>query len=79
MMRSTDLCRAEHAPFCTEPEIGQRSDNLTKPALNEATHVFQADETRSHVASDLRDDGRQPSIVVSNQAGKRPALPRSGF
>jgi hypothetical protein len=49
-VRCADISRPEHAPFCIEPDLGQRSENSIQPPSNERCAVLHEAEAWSNVA-----------------------------
>lgn len=68
LVRSADFGRSETLPFRIEPEIGQRSENVSEPptASSEPWHVFHEHEAGSHIANDGDDERPEPPSVVTS-------------
>jgi hypothetical protein len=72
-MGCPDLGRAEHVPFTTEPETGQRPENLSEGISSigskEPSHVLQEDVPRSHLANDPGDVWPEPALIPGSSSG----------
>jgi hypothetical protein len=55
--------RSDATPLRSEPEFGQRSQNVSESVNNDGRHVFQEHELGSNVANDSGDNRPEPSLV----------------
>lgn len=67
-VRATHSRRREHTPLRIEPQLGQVSENVSKPSISEPWDVFQEDEGGSYVTNCSDDVGPDPSVVVCSSS-----------
>ena len=61
-----DVARRKQIPFRSEPEFGQRSENVSESMNNEGRHVFQEDDVGSNLAKDSCDVGPEPALILKS-------------
>ena len=66
-MWCADSCRAEHAPFRIEPEIGQLSKYTSDIPSKQTWDVLQEDESGFHLANDASDMRPGIAFVVGGE------------
>ncbi len=77
-MRGSKVGRSDATPLRIEPELGQRSKDVSKSSNKEPWHIFQKDVAGSYFAKYPFDVRPEPSLVVLREpfAGEADRLTR---
>lgn len=62
-MRRSHVERSDSRPLRIEPELGQRSENVSESASKEPWRVLHEDDFRSNDANHSEELGPEPSLV----------------